>query len=1032
MSGPVNLDMLAQDNVRTAILLSELGGWLHMMGKMDNRFPLAQVLGGASYDELNISNLWSAIHKKFCALLTDNRAQTKLALSTPPELTSAPANMDQFVRQHRNKNVSECILQILFDAHGMASGTEKGTLPNNEGKQTSTSTFAATAFGYEAVNIIELDLDRIRIPAVNAVEKALDQILLSTLSESDWANLYNKLVEILNITLSQSVGDTRRPANEVTLWDQTVTAAVMLKTGLAHNILNSAWRKPLVNTFADKYRWRLLRVYFDGLTFIGQAHHPPDILGRRESLQRAQQAVKRLLEVTYPLAAEAYRDEANIVFVVPDIDDLLMATLTYNGKTITLEARIREEFAAKLHYELEPQIFLGERSRGAINLGQTLQKELQSPQPNPDTLQQWWHGAKDELCVVCRVRPQGYGSGNSAKARSRNICCTCLDRREQRSAAWTRSLSDPTVWIDEAADSNGRIGLIVGRFDLSGWLDGHYFGSLVGRNLPCDTGFATKDYSAIVANLAKELKVANLGTSTPNLQDMKKDTNIPKIPPTEIYKVLVTERDTKGVAPDTPSTNYDRAARFLFQGFFNKPTSFARLRRVWETTRLFWEQAQCSLPDKLGRRKLRLVLRGQLSQNLGPSHVYDIRIGTVETSMVWDGLRLISADNLRYLARQLDLDEVNAPDERIVAEAVKKCLETEKQLTLFEPRSQQGRPQRAATLSQFSVELEEHNYPPAIPLLTDPQMFMALMPADRSMEIIGYLRETYEVQMSKVRNRLPLHLNLLVFNRRLPLYVAIDAARRMLARQTCSNEEWQVDSVIAHSDPLLGKHARRLTLVPTRSWATGQVKSFISYSLGDGSEDFYYPYFFVKQANEDSSVGGFPLANRHHCWQATHPSDPSALCNLVHVSELFQGDKIFYSPSTFDFELLDVARRRFELNYNEKGIRFPSTHHQYPSTRPLLLEEIIDLEAVRKALERLTETQRHSLVSIIETKRIEWNVTVADDPTLGRFAVDTLKQVGDGWWHNLPNDEIRRLLENWATNGRLADVVELYEQMLKM
>ncbi|HXH13905.1 MAG TPA: hypothetical protein VNP04_29560 [Alphaproteobacteria bacterium] len=377
--------------------------------------------------------------------------------------------------------------------------------------------------------------------------------------------------------------------------------------------------------------------------------------------------------------------------------------------------------------------------------------------------------------------------------------------------------------------------------------------------------------------------------------------------------------------PNPPSTDYDRAARLLFHGFFSKPTSFARLRRVWETTRQFWEQGQASLPDVLARRRFRLVLRGQLSQSLGPSHVYDVQVAKVETSLVWDGQRLISADNLRYLAKQLGLEEAAAADERVAAEAVKQRLEAESQLTLLETRSQQGRPQPAAILRHFGVELEEHNYPPAIPLLAEPQVFMALVPADRALEVIK----------------------------------------------------------------------------------------------------------FVAPANEDTAAGGNPLVHRPHRWQAVHPMNPTVLCDLVHVSELCPGDTVLYAPSTFDFEFLDVAGRRFELNYSADGVRLPSAHRRHPATRPLLLEEIADLETVWAALQLLTESQRRFLVSIVETKRTEWHVTAADDPTLHRFASDTLRQVGDGWWSSLADDETRRLLQGWATNGRLADVVELYEQMLK-
>jgi CRISPR-associated Csx11 family protein len=764
--------------------------------------------------------------------------------------------------------------------------------------------------------------------------------------------------------------------------------------------------------------------------------------GRWNALQQAQEKICRLLEVTYPLAAEAYRDETNLVFVVPDLQDLKSATLSYQGTTTTLEDLIKNAFAGELQGELEPKVWLGERSRGAINLGQTLREEFSSPQPKPDEMRRWWNGATDEICTVCRVRPQGFGSGDAQKARSRNVCSVCLERREKRSRDWADNLSEATIWIDEAADRNGRVALIAGKFDLTGWLDGKYLGSIAGRKLPGDAGFSTTDYSTIISSLStRDLAQANLNSTT-CLRAMQQNTNIPNLPPASIYEVLVTERDQDGIAPNPASADYDQAARHLFRGFFGKNTSFARLRRIWETTGEFWEHARAALgdPEIVGKQKYRIILQGQFDRSIGPSHVYDVRAGKVETSFVYDGQQLISADNLRYLAKQLNPELPDKAEEKAIAESVCQKLQEFKQLELYEKPSRQGRPVKVAALSQFTAKPEEHNYSPVIPLLAEPQIFIALVPAEKAMKVIAHLRDEYEKRMSKVRNRLPLHLNLLTFNRRIPLYVAMDAVRRMLDRKTNSAAQWRVAEATNFDDSAgkLGKHAMRIKLSPAHGnrWAMQQISAGVSYNLGDDSKDFYYPYFFVAQANEDKARAGKPLTERPHHWQAIHPTHKPAAAHrftdLIHVSELCKDDILLYSPSTFDFEHLDVAGRRFELNYGaQSGIRIAPANRLHPATRPLLLEEIADLETVWSALQKLPSGQRDFLVRLIETKRTEWKVDTANDATLRRFACDTLQQAGNGWWKNL-DDEQRHLLEEWAANGKLADALELYEKMMKI
>jgi hypothetical protein len=98
------------------------------------------------------------------------------------------------------------------------------------------------------------------------------------------------------------------------------------------------------------------------------------------------------------------------------------------------------------------------------------------------------------------------------------------------------------------------------------------------------------------------------------------------------------------------------------------------------------------------------------------------------------------------------------------------------------------------------------------------------------------------------------------------------------------------------------------------------------------------------------------------------------------------------------------------------------------------LEEIADLENVWGALTELPGGQRDFLVRLIETKRSEWKVATADDVTLRRFASDTLKQIGAErkWWTDKLDNGQRRLLEEWAASGKLKDVLELYEKMMKL
>jgi len=67
-----------------------------------------------------------------------------------------------------------------------------------------------------------------------------------------------------------------------------------------------------------------------------------------------------------------------------------------------------------------------------------------------------------ELCPVCRLRPMREG---------KEACENCLKRRESRMDTWLTSPQN-TIWMDEIADENGRVALLVGRFGMDDWLSG--------------------------------------------------------------------------------------------------------------------------------------------------------------------------------------------------------------------------------------------------------------------------------------------------------------------------------------------------------------------------------------------------------------------------------------------------------------------------------------------------------------------------------------------------------------------------------
>ncbi len=234
-------------------------------------------------------------------------------------------------------------------------------------------------------------------------------------------------------------------------------------------------------------RWRLLGVRIDATAFSENVTRIPDLKARQELLTNGLDKVRILLEETYPLGTEVYRDANGSMFIVPDIPHLLSLV---NGQKELLSDRIKKEFSTgtvkedaslKLGDEVVPSIEFDPNKKNAwfwydpashhapLPIVDHLTQRPESA-AKPSTVSNWWQNYSADICTVCQLRPQGWGA-TDRKALHRKLCAVCEERRNDRCADWTTQLAT-TIWLDEVADVYGRLALVVGKLDLKHWLDG--------------------------------------------------------------------------------------------------------------------------------------------------------------------------------------------------------------------------------------------------------------------------------------------------------------------------------------------------------------------------------------------------------------------------------------------------------------------------------------------------------------------------------------------------------------------------------
>lgn len=435
-------------------------------------------------------------------------------------------------------------------------------------------------------------------------------------------------------------------------------------------------------------------------------------------------------------------------------------------------------------------------------------------------------------------------------------------------------------------------------------------------------------------------------------------------------------------------------------GCVPKNPSPARLRRVWETCQRFWEETICNdiLPQNSGanaRRKLIVP-----SQENWQEGLYNGKVNGKPIDLFWQ-----SNEKAFLTISNLEASGTFQPGDTVLLERPETKRKAEFQIQ---------------EIRQASTPFD--HYQPFLPLHTSPDQFLALVPAAEALKIAEKIRDEYEKQFGKVRNRLPLFLGLIYAERKMPLMAMMDSARAMLdsSQSTVNREQWKLKS-----NPQPSADGQTLTL----AFENG-ITWKVPVKMGDGqTEDVWYPYFALENAPAQPRTRQFQHNNK--TW--------------VHVQNLQQDDVVSVTPSRFDFLWLDTAARRFEAGYGENGRR-PS----HPS-RPFYLEDLDRLESVWATFSKLSRTQQKQVLQTIETARARWftgNQRADSDETFPPFVADTLANAewpdmslrgtkqppGDQEIASPPQaarNDLQTKLITAAVRGELTDLAELHLEILK-
>ncbi len=877
---------------RTQILLVEIGAYLHIIGRFTEKFINAQAkdsqvsykyqnicdnrnfFEGTGLDVLLKDNIWSSLLNSF----TD--------LNNPGKLeTNKVNNFCDFIKKHTwSKNQpEEGLCRILADAHGIVSGIDKGLAGmGDKGKQRKEYTFKANAFGYEEE--IELLKDPgLKKELLCKLKEIIERIKQNgNISFEDYQDLSSTFKKYY----PKTIGETRRPINEITLYDYAYSIASLTKSNLAKIIIDG-WYDP-----KGQSKWRILRINIDVLGLLSKGLKIGDILGYKKEIDEVFSAIRKIIEYDYPIGNEIYRDSTGIYFSCPNLKDI-------NGLLKELKEKLKQLNVLDFVFQVN---ISEEESRSMVVLANDREKSLKEivfPQLNDiGNIVSEFEKSKqtgNEICQVCRIR---------LKPEKDDRCEKCKERYQKRALEWIENPKN-TIWLDEVADKNDRLALILGAFELKNWLNGNLIDTFLSQR------FEEWEKENNNNRICQQLNIQSIGHLENIFKSLFNGANL-----SNDYKKLIesfvgykpnnfiqdfwypiAERDATGKALEISDSS--EKAKHLIKLLFRKHPSFARIRRCWETTHEFiTETVYDEILKNYNRRDNIRTRRIQFKISPNPeipiSATCDIDIDGVRFSPVCidkDQGLFVTTINLQILGNK----------EKSIDEIIKwmngKEIKLKKEVNIWLNK-------KFRIIDAKPANDKYQNYLPFIKIYDFPDQFMVLVPAYDAFDIAKKIFEEYEVQFSKVRDRLPLHLGIIAFHRRTPLYVAMDAGKRLIDAFRRKSNSLKAKVISITNDDQLKKH-KILTFKPEdENYTSDYITWKISYATGDPEqEDNWHPYIRVENPE---------LICRETC-----SFDYTGQNNyVIHVKKLKEEDTILFEPAYFKMIFLENNADRFRVDEN--------------------------------------------------------------------------------------------------------------------
>lgn len=648
-----------------------------------------------------------------------------------------------------------------------------------------------------------------------------------------------------------------------------------------------------------------------------------------------------------------------------------------------------------------------------------------------------------EKCYVCGYAPEYPIPEGDVSTRGERLCKYCYEVRLNgvvRRLAGEEKETANTVWLDQIRDEkpSSRIALIVGKiWPAEKWLSGEYVkettGTIYGTNPETyrndnetfwkrnnvelleyyiklrdwwkgltKENFQNKilELDEILRKLGKLIKrkpkviedikfeetsvIDDLFKLKRKLQSIQEDVRLAeerekylqrvKYLMNRIYERLAINAEAEKFISELKQYSEDAKIE-LCKILSKKPASPSRLRRVWKEFEEFSDKsieiAKEFFEDKK-RKQLILKIDKELKERT---------LGKSELGTVISGKKgIITIDYLDCIKNDEKLNELSE-------EKIRKLLLGEE----IEVEWEDSRKEK------YKIENIEFRYfIPIVSIYSTAGEFMLLCPAKYALALITRIKVYFFNRFSKALGKLSLNLGLICFKYKQPLYLVLDAGRRLL-------KEFE-NKVLRERDEKKSYEIKRNGDI----FIIDELKWNVVPKFDDGSEDWYY------------------------CTVKEHTGGYKPMLGI-------NGGKIKVYHNFFDYEYIESAQKRFDIILGkpmleggiktlaeEMGLLLELSKRSHSilkkvGPRPYLLEElgrIIKLwEILNPENGKFTKSLIMKIMHICSDKIEEWKEN--------GLVKDFIKSTVENMRIKLRNEEKEFLIES-ITDGSFFDTIELF------